>query len=500
MNATIEFNWHLTYDLGGSAIGRLGKNKYFAVREVENYSLRISATDPKLYHPVELIPTDSFHQKARSLMYRETGAPVREKNFPYVVSIPGFDTDFSLVLRINLCLPNLISIRLSSNADQPFVEDNLLWQRRLSNHPVLETLCKLTSSLVADGIGLDSIKLRLIESRPMMVVRAEQSSRDFNYNSSFKLEDLLIGRASYKTASTVTAAVALKNVEHNAKDGDNNLFLVDKMGWLFYHFTSLKDDKYLKKEAKKKQELYENAVALAELYKGSPGEHVYDTLGWFFLVCASSPYISHYEHTFNSSFSNKMYWKVLLKEFELPVGFDMAIQFNELEYSQNRKIIKSVNNHRYSETEFWKKIVEKIEETSSDFEVRSMIAKSIVLVGDIYMGDNFSNSNNMAGSIGSGSSASDTSIVGNRQNNIFGGADDLKSEIQLLLKALREQADTVDKEVAVESVEKALEAANAGRVEHFNAYLKASGGWVLSVAEKTGVALAAAAIKSALIG
>ena len=80
------------------------------------------------------------------------------------------------------------------------------------------------------------------------------------------------------------------------------------------------------------------------------------------------------------------------------------------------------------------------------------------------------------------------------------GSNDLRQELSLLVSALMKGADTPDKEVAVESVQKAVAALDAGKPEHAKAYLKTSGVWVLGVAEKIGVALAAALLKSVLVG
>jgi hypothetical protein len=115
------------------------------------------------------------------------------------------------------------------------------------------------------------------------------------------------------------------------------------------------------------------------------------------------------------------------------------------------------------------------------------------------MGDDYRGSNIVAGAVGSGAKAKDFEIKEFAQTSNAGEAQAaLAADLLKLVAAMREQASHPEQEVAAENVEKAADAAKQGKEGHVLAYLKSAGKWALDVAEKIGVAVAAASIRTAL--
>ena len=110
-------------------------------------------------------------------------------------------------------------------------------------------------------------------------------------------------------------------------------------------------------------------------------------------------------------------------------------------------------------------------------------------------GDDFRGAKIIAGAVGSHAKAQNTTIGSVDQSS---GVAALSVELETLLAAIRKEPDSPAKTVAEENVEKASQAATEGKPGLMTAYLKAGGQWALGVAEKIGVALAAAELKASL--
>jgi hypothetical protein len=76
--------------------------------------------------------------------------------------------------------------------------------------------------------------------------------------------------------------------------------------------------------------------------------------------------------------------------------------------------------------------------------------------------------------------------------------DSLTEQLSSLLQALKEQAESPEELEQVVSVSRAKAAAESGDGPKALQYLAATGRWVLSVAEKIGVGVATAALRTAL--
>ncbi|WEJ98041.1 MAG: hypothetical protein P0Y59_13850 [Candidatus Sphingomonas phytovorans] len=75
---------------------------------------------------------------------------------------------------------------------------------------------------------------------------------------------------------------------------------------------------------------------------------------------------------------------------------------------------------------------------------------------------------------------------------------DTSRELVALESALKAEADNADQEASVTAVQEAAKAAAAGDGPSMLRYLSKAGKWAFSVAERIGVTLAAAVIKSAV--
>lgn len=283
------------------------------------------------------------------------------------------------------------------------------------------------------------------------------------------------------------------------KSEGGNVLLADKMGIISFVVDGWEKDADVKEQIKRKYDLFELAVALRSLYSHPTGLAGHDDAGWYFLVCCSYPFIYGHRHTFNISYSNSLYWSLLDEEFALTPAFESVTNRRPSELTHNLGILRKLFVNSLSQQSFWVRFVELAGEAGIIQTIRH--AQNVLInIGDITVGDDFSNSNNIAGSIGSGSTANSPNVQAH-VGQVTGRSDgDLQSELFTLLKTMREEANTVDKKLEVENVEKALEASKDGKNDYRDAYLRRAGSWTLSVAEKIGVALTAATLKTMLMG
>lgn len=101
MEATVRFGWQILYRANASFFDGLDPAPLFRATESTDYLNRISASGNGLYHPIELEPTNLFHLEFRRLLKSRFNVEIREKNFPYTLSIPliGPETRVSLFVQ-----------------------------------------------------------------------------------------------------------------------------------------------------------------------------------------------------------------------------------------------------------------------------------------------------------------------------------------------------------------------------------------------------------------
>ena len=119
-------------------------------------------------------------------------------------------------------------------------------------------------------------------------------------------------------------------------------------------------------------------------------------------------------------------------------------------------------------------------------------------IAEVVMGDKYEISG-QAGAVGRGAHAHHMSFT-QRWDSLAGTVDlkELTSELQRLREAMEREAVDPAHRLAIGAVAAAAESAARGEGPKVLEYLKAGGRWTLSLAEKIGVGLATAAIKSSL--
>lgn len=122
---------------------------------------------------------------------------------------------------------------------------------------------------------------------------------------------------------------------------------------------------------------------------------------------------------------------------------------------------------------------------------------SHVFYGDVHMGDKYSVG--QAGAIGPGAHAHDMTFqqIWNQSADSI-DLQTLASELSLLAEAMREDASDPEDQIAIGNISAAQKAATTGDGPKAIEYLKNAGQWALQAAQKIGVDVAVAAIKSSL--
>lgn len=127
-------------------------------------------------------------------------------------------------------------------------------------------------------------------------------------------------------------------------------------------------------------------------------------------------------------------------------------------------------------------------------EVRSTIVQNHW--GDVVHGDVFKNSGTV-GQFGKNNANSGT-IEQNVDRHDGASAEDVANLLSLLLSAMARQANGPEELASTNEVKLAKEAAEQGNIERAVGHLKAAGQWASGVAEKIGIGLAIAALKTTL--
>jgi hypothetical protein len=112
MHRTIRYSWHVLYRADQAIFDCLSASSVIEFREPEAYFNRISATDPTLYHPIDLKFTNLFHSHLQKANTSRIGCTVRNRNFPYEFWVDSFACQCRIGLSVQLFLPDLMSVRL----------------------------------------------------------------------------------------------------------------------------------------------------------------------------------------------------------------------------------------------------------------------------------------------------------------------------------------------------------------------------------------------------
>jgi hypothetical protein len=134
-----------------------------------------------------------------------------------------------------------------------------------------------------------------------------------------------------------------------------------------------------------------------------------------------------------------------------------------------------------------------------DLDKQLAIQDSITLInlGEIQMGDKYIVG--QAGAVGPGAHAN--GITFNQIWNQIEGTIDLPglvAELAVLRRSMKDEATEPEQDIAIGAVAAAEQAAKSGNGPKALEFLKSAGKWSLDVAQKIGIGLATAAIKSAL--
>ena len=207
--------------LSGEALTDLGRpnaNHFILTREIPAWRKRISARDATLYHPLELVATNRFHDVARAGLKASFSIEVREKNFPYVMHLDGFSSPVRLGLIAHLFLPNLISIRVTIHNYQRLDEDKAFQQRKFAAHEPLRYLGRLFASFALDCHADSSDEPEQVQVMPLVFLISDDAHPHFVENNAAYLAALLINDHAWRSSNvSIMEGVFSKNRDHNKK-------------------------------------------------------------------------------------------------------------------------------------------------------------------------------------------------------------------------------------------------------------------------------------------
>lgn len=495
MDANVRFGWQVLYRAKRSLIGRPNANHLILTREVTAWPKRISARNATLYHPLELVATNRFHDSARAELKASFSIDVKEKNFPYVMPLDGFSSPVRIGLIGHLFLPDLISIRVTIYNYQRLDEDKAFQQRAFAAHEPLRHLVKLFASSALEGRSNSGEKLEQVQVIPIVLLISNDMHPKFVEDNAAYLAALLINDHAWRSSNrSIMETVLSKNKDHNKKAEGSRVILADKQGFLAASESKSINDAFFESEQKKKLNLFELASSLLRFYDNYPTMRISDPARLDYIFYSTKPYIQNPEGTFHDSYTNTLFWKLLTSEFRLQESFRFADRMQPDDARSVGQLFDELPYPDYSDSEFWKKILVKL---GNNYPVHRNAAAGIYNAGVLHMtsGDDFRGATITAGAVGSHARARNTTISSVDQSIEKGG---LSAELEALLIAIRKEPDSPAKIVAEENVEKASVAASEGKQALMAAYLKAGGQWALGIAEKIGVALATAELKNSL--
>ena len=113
-----------------------------------------------------------------------------------------------------------------------------------------------------------------------------------------------------------------KNKTHNLKGEADRTILIDKQGFMAAFKAIRKQDVTVRKEIKRKQHLFELAIAIQRFLSEYPKYRLAHRNEADYLYYAAEPYIAKPDLTFSESATSRLAWQLLLERISAELNWD----------------------------------------------------------------------------------------------------------------------------------------------------------------------------------
>jgi hypothetical protein len=347
MSAAIRFSWQTFQIIEKHGFGGAFPSPLYNVYEGPGFFDGISARDTTLYHPLQFGPKNLVHLRIRRALRAKFNIEVRERNFPYVLFLPEFERDIRFGAFFHFFLPNILSTRLVCHTKLNFDKTKAFELRQLSNHPIFTEVIKSCAEAagVKNGQTLTSKSLMEIVLDYSTPIKSEEP-----YFSALLIND------QNKHNISVQKAIQEKNITHNLKGDVYRTILIDKQGYLAALNPIVASDVTVREEIKRKRHLFELAIAIQVFLESYPKIRLENELEADYLYYAISPYIRDQDVVFNLSYSNRLAWQLLVREFALDKALEIKRRSDAGRAEWARDLFDRFPVPRYSSADFWAQI------------------------------------------------------------------------------------------------------------------------------------------------
>lgn len=361
MDFRVSFGWHILYRADDALMGKPLAPSLVRLSEPTQYFNRISATNPTLYHPIDIEPTNLFHLHLRRALSHVLGA-IREKNFPYNFAIESLGYQCRIGLNIQLFLPDLLSLRLTCYSEVPLDPNSAFKFRRLHNHPKLLSLCSAVLKIVSSQLHPNG-SFTYLQNHP--VIKITSDSRDDSVLAKHQkfFVALLINDEKFEESDpSIFQRVLSANEDHNKKARNSKLILMNKQAYLAVTNGNSNNEPIVLQEIRKRELMFELGYALQSFYD------TYSTLRQLYpremdyLFFATQPYIKEFDLTFRKSYGNSLAWQVLLDTLHLRAAFNSAARFDVQRESRLSNLFDRISRPNYANADFWEDVRQKLGE------------------------------------------------------------------------------------------------------------------------------------------
>jgi UDP-2,3-diacylglucosamine pyrophosphatase LpxH len=354
MASGLRFGWQVIYRTENALFDKLSGNPRFRSLESQTYPNKISASNPVLYHPVELHPTNLLHLQLRKSLAQEFSLIVVEKNFPYRLPLELFGGEVSVNYSIGIFLPNVISLRISCNTPIEIDKRLIFKQRQFSNHHELRYIANYIAALIEDAGGQRSPASIPLETKTLITITTDSEDVEFIDKNAHFLAALLINDPDFEhSAPQIFDKAFRENRRHNQKHQKIRRVLINKQAFLSVAPRTSAASILINREIQKKQNLFELGAALRWFYQFYPSARRLNREALDYLFYATTFYIREPDLTFSLSYANTLAWKLIMRSFKLQPSCDASERLDPLGNMALRDFNDRHPNPSYIDPAFW---------------------------------------------------------------------------------------------------------------------------------------------------
>ena len=347
MHTSVQFAWQILYRAGKSFLETFPAPHIASTEKAKGWLNSISATDAALYQPLLATPKNLFHSEVRKKLQKTESLTITENRFPYRIQTDLTDSPIRVGLSVKIFLPDILSLRLICYDSVALDKSIVFKQRQLANHKNLISLLDSAAHTISPG----SQKL---EAKP--IIKIKSPDPEFLAKESRFLAALLINHEGSSSGGSIADFVLEKNREHNRKNADHRVILIDKQGFLAAQTPHPTEAPNIDIEIEKKAALYELGTILKCFYAEFRSIRHKNLRAMDWLYIATTPYIENPEVALFESVTNQHAWKLTRDEFRLVGAYDMIKKFLAEEYPEANRIFKLNNPPIYDDLDYWKKM------------------------------------------------------------------------------------------------------------------------------------------------